>query len=497
MHLFPCSVAALSAGLFGTTIPRVSAWVPEDMVMALRRLPAPWAWHPCDNAPRFGRRSLSYTARLVCPTGLDGRLGTSPQVPSIEEESWSTARTVQRDDKASRRRRAVHERCKALQTCVSDELRAEIARDAWDGKAAIPPLAPADWAVHHQAGTSFFTMQRTLRPHQSPTSSTAANASASGRFCSVQEESLGRPRKVPYRDTTTPTHTAYPSGSLTAGQREASQSLRQLVAQDVVRSDIHLHLFVPFRVTDLTLVDPNISICEWSCFNLLVYKTRPPPPEKQSLQQPQPPRTVLLGQQRLWDQHSAMFFRLATANSELRMRSVQFLSQAEARALEEHCVFGRGDPVYLELARRQRQLESRQAAKGCPVPWRPVDPSVAARAEFCHPTQRFVTEPQPHASVRQRFDADGYDRLDLLCNNATHTGDVARALCYQGPYLTELSKELHEALLHYLMVDLGVSSQVSEYVCQMQYFMEQEEYVGWLARWRHMAEVLRKSAVTD
>lgn len=56
---------------------------------------------------------------------------------------------------------------------------------------------------------------------------------------------------------------------------------------------------------------------------------------------------------------------------------------------------------------------------------------------------------------------------------------------YQGPCFSELPRFLQQELMDYVTRCLCVDSQVVEYICQMTYFAEGEEYLAWLARMQH------------
>lgn len=86
--------------------------------------------------------------------------------------------------------------------------------------------------------------------------------------------------------------------------------------------------------------------------------------------------------------------------------------------------------------------------------------------------------------------ADPCVTLQFL-DDRTQLGDFARSMVYHGPHCSSLSAELQDGLLQYLSDNLGINNGVVEYVCQMQYFIEQEEYMGWLARLGLIAQRIR------
>ncbi|KAG5509607.1 hypothetical protein JKF63_06312 [Porcisia hertigi] len=126
---------------------------------------------------------------------------------------------------------------------------------------------------------------------------------------------------------------------------------RRRYAVRYARSDTHITLFAPFRSLDVTLYNPRVDICESARFDVLVRKECPKAAAAASSLSSLEAAT-LEGQQEVWDEGRCMFVRVACVNDELRVRSLQFVSHKLARALEEHAVFGRGEPLFLELLRR-------------------------------------------------------------------------------------------------------------------------------------------------
>lgn len=487
-----------------------------------------------------------------------------------------------------RRRRALYVSAVELHNAVQAEVRAEVARDSQDGAAAVPPLAPRGWAVRHTPGASFFTMSRSLYPSQHRGASGPRgleelsndnddNSSSSvPRYRSVHDTQLAaqqtRKSGLRHRRLQSDSSSSPPSEAASTAEKSQTDGVARLpssalneeadgsgkgpvwtlhkgryhrgtdeappsgprTAATVVRSDVHVTVFAPFRVQDLSFYDPTVSICEWSCFDVLVQKSAPamsPQPTKQQQQQQQ--KHMLIGQQRIWDQRESLLLRLASVNSELRVRSVQLLSTSTAVALRDYAVFGKGEPLFLELLRRQRaitqrrlqstsrrQLQRKQRYRGCVsvgVDDTAYDEPLTAASSLS--SIREGSDEHVNAAVTLATSAGGAGRGsrvrrlsdpiaaastaplrmddealgEFLCGSFDAVGDVARSLCYAGPYVTELSKELRDALLTYVMSDLGVSAELVEYVCQMQYFLEQEEYMRWLARLGHVASAVQRS----
>lgn len=386
----------------------------------------------------------------------------------------------------------------ALHDVADAEMRAEVERDMTDGVAAVPPLSPAGWRVVHPSGANFFTMTRVQSGGYMGTGdgNAAANAAARAeearmsppRYRSVHDVMSGRHIPRPSAPPPPPPRSAAVSALVGRGNDSGSGSVRY------ARSDLHVTLFAPFRTLDITLFDPTVAICEWTRFDVLVRKTRPATSSRDSVHGG--PATPLVGQQEVWDEGRCLFLRLACVNGELRIRSLQCLSQKLARALEEHAVFGKGEPLYLELLRRQRRERTvRRAGKRdrwqtAVSPVRVMDAPETAAVAAAAAAQTSLSVPlDPLAGTSTTSDAASH----LLLSQFDRSGEYARTFAYGGPYVTELSKEMREALLEYVMLNVGITNEVAEYVCQMQFFLEQEEYVGWMAQWGQLASTLRRT----
>eukprot|EP00796_Vickermania_ingenoplastis_P004251 gene4251-3073_t len=291
--------------------------------------------------------------------------------------------------------------CREIRRVAEEETRAEVERDARDGAAAVPPLPPLGWRVVHEPGSRSLVLERCFR-----------DTAATPRFRSVLEEALNRQR----------------------GQKPLHNEKQRAPTAPAAagRLSTHVRIRAPFRVRDLSLLDPKIPITEWTCLDAFVTKK---PPVSGSV----PPQPV---QQQIWDDRECMLLRLASVESEVRLRAVQFLSRPVARRIRETAAFGAGDPLWCSAAARQR-----------------------------HPVGAVASSP------------------DVLLG-ATPFGELGRAMSYHGPYLSNISAELRDALLTYIASELGITGELVEYVCQMQYFAEQEEYMSWLARLGLLAESL-------
>lgn len=445
-----------------------------------------------------------------------GASSPSDAVPRVEPTSAAARAALEQ-------RRALFAHCTTLEAVVDAELHAEVARDMADGVAAVPPLAPSGWRVVHSAGTSFFTMSRVLHggylergvvrsdaPGSTDGRGGAAPSPPAGglpRYRSVHDMMTGaaggrggggahaggrthRSAEATTQDLWVLRRGRYVAAEAAAADTDKDEHVRGGAVPCVARSDTHVTLFAPFRTLDLTVFDPRVDICEWTRFDALVRKVRP----ASASSPPSPVLSVPEGQQEVWDEGRCMFARLACVNGELRLRSVQFVSHRIARALEEHAVFGKGEPLYLELLRRLPGV----AAAGTGKRARAAGTSTSAMAtSAASPVHYYdapdAATPTPAAAATASGSSIAADSASVLTTQFDRNGEYARSFVYGGPYLTELSKELREALTEYVMMDLGVTSEVAEYVCQLQYFLEQEEYVSWLARWGQLATNLKRT----
>ncbi|GET86967.1 hypothetical protein, conserved [Leishmania tarentolae] len=429
---------------------------------------------------------------------------------------------------ALHQRRRLFAQCIELADVVQEELRAEVARDMKDGVAAVPPLAPSGWRVLHTTGSSYFTMSRLKkgcyvdsraggRRADDDGDSPLAASDTAPRYRSVHDlvTNGGRPPRSANRDdastdrremwvlhrgryTAVSDGQAAPQGNSPKEEEGDSHQRgggRRRDAVRYARSDTHITLFAPFRSLDLTLYHPRVGICEWACFDVLIRKERPKAATAASLRSCALPTAVLEGQQEVWDEGRCMFVRLACANGELRVRSLQFVSHKLARALEEHAVFGKGDPLYLEMLRRRPidvSFHRPSQRRGGSSLGRKTQTSTVTASS---PVNIFdAPEPTPAtpASAAPRA-ASSFNSAHVLTSQFDRSAEYARTFAYNGPYITELSKELREALSEYIMVEMGITNEVAEYVCQLQFFLEQEEYIGWLAQWGQLAGTLKQT----
>ncbi|CBH17302.1 hypothetical protein, conserved [Trypanosoma brucei gambiense DAL972] len=408
--------------------------------------------------------------RLHCSTGEGGKASTCERV---------SLRTI----------------AESLGAAAAAELRAEVERDTRDGVAAIPPLPPLGWRVRHPSGSNYFVMTRTLkngvqsaelnnRRYRSVHDIFLQSLQKGGhKYAQKGKGSEGRQKHAKEEEEPPSQEDGKSSPKVTVGyDREGRGHRATLQRMDELhdspklsRADVHLTVFAPFRVYDPSLHDPTVDICEWSSFDLVVQKTVPDNRVANKLLQPLSctPQDGAL----------SMYVCLASVNSEMRIRSIQLLSMKEAQALVEHACFGNGEPLFLELLRRRGRRR----------------PLVERR--FDDPRLRYEEVAQPQqvadeAAVACSSSCYGpyYPAFEMLMDSCGSAGEYSRALCYGGPYVSELSRELCDALLDYIKGDLGVSDQLCEYVCQMQFFLEQEEYMTWLGQVQHVANAVSRTA---
>ncbi|RNF04945.1 uncharacterized protein Tco025E_07891 [Trypanosoma conorhini] len=402
---------------------------------------------------------------------------------------------------------------RTLRGATEAEIKAEVERDSRDGVAAVPPLPPSGWNVQHPAGSNYFVMTKTLcggaksaelhkRRYQSVHDSFLQAVKESQRQNMLrdqkrkqrQQQQQKRPREqqaqAQHRLAAISGGESLQATSLSqkmvvdySGENQRRAMLREMEtphgAEVVERMDVHLTVFAPFRVYDPSLQDPTVDICEWSSFDVLVRKTTPADGRGSEGGTRSPLNSVAP-----FVEESAlcMLVRLASVNSEMRIRFIQFLSRHEAQALEEHVCFGQGEPGFLELMRRRRQVG---AATRPFRSLRRYDEPLAQLQEVPAGQKALAGNP---LNLNSQQGACG-TAYELLTGCFDSNGEYSRTLCYSGPYLSELSKEMMEVIQGYLQGDLAISTELCEYVCQMQYFLEQEEYMAWLGRLRHVATV--------
>ncbi|CAC9466363.1 conserved hypothetical protein [Leishmania infantum JPCM5] len=425
-------------------------------------------------------------------------------------------------------RRRLFAQCTELADVVQEELRAEVARDMKDGVAAVPPLAPSGWRVLHTTGSSYFTMSRLKKGCYVDSRAVGRRANDNGdsplpasdmvpRYRSVHDlvTGGGRPPRSAKRDDAAAEREMWVlrRGRYTAAQDGQAAPQRNSPAGDegdcrqhggsrrrdavrYARSDMHITLFAPFRSLDLTLYNPRVGICEWTRFDVLIRKERPKAAAAAAASRSSPLlATTLEGQQEVWDEGRCMFLRLAYVNGELRVRSLQFVSHKLARALEEHAVFGKGEPLYLEMLRRlpmDVSFHKPSQRRGSSSLERKAQPSTVSAASPVNVFDAPEPTPATPAAAAPRT-VSSFNSARVLTSQFDRSGEYARTFAYAGPYITELSKELREALSEYIMMNVGITNEVAEYVCQMQFFLEQEEYVGWLAQWMQLAATLKQT----
>ncbi|KAG5509598.1 hypothetical protein JKF63_06303 [Porcisia hertigi] len=422
-------------------------------------------------------------------------------------------------------RRRLFAQCRELACVVEEEMRAEVARDMKDGVAAVPPLAPSGWRVLHTTGSSYFTMSRLKKGCYMD------SRAGGGRVDNDSDSPRAAPDLVPRYRSVHDLVTGSRQGPLSAGRGDAAAGRedvwvlhrgrytaaqaglaaskrsgptgseggsgdhgdgRRRYAVRYARSDTHITLFAPFRSLDVTLYNPRVDICESARFDVLVRKECPKAAAAAAAALSSLEAATLEGQQEVWDEGRCMFVRLACVNDELRVRSLQFVSHKLARALEEHAVFGRGEPLYLELLRRLPMAASVHKSSPQRGSGAAASRDQLRTVSAASPVNVFDA-PEP-TSATPAAAAPPFSSAHVLTSQFDRSGEYARTFAYAGPYITELSKELREALSEYIMMDVGITNEVAEYVCQLQFFLEQEAYIGWLAQWGQLAATL-KSAV--
>nr|CCC52901.1 conserved hypothetical protein, fragment [Trypanosoma vivax Y486] len=351
-----------------------------------------------------------------------------------------------------------------LSEAAARELRAEVERDMRDGVSAIPPLPPRGWQLHHPAGSRFFYMSRTLK---GGASSSELNTR---RYQSVHDSFLNALRNAHAQRRKGKTHVRNNDLEMASADPQPDANPSTKVVVDYRKQGNGDNRMMLRRLIIHKTVAQSVKEAGDNPLESLVHM--------------------------LEDDALVMYVRLANVNSEVRIRSVQFISLSEAQALYEHACFGAGEPLFLELVRRLR---------------RPTF-DLGTIASLGHFTPRgHYDDPRAHTRDTVNLVGDGRDGEDIslksfkrssyihaykmLLEPSSVAGEYSRTLCYGGPYITELSKEMVESLQEYLQGDLGVSAELCEYVCQMQFYLEQEEYMAWLGQLQHIGATVASRAV--
>lgn len=196
----------------------------------------------------------------------------------------------------------------ALSDVCWKELRVEAQRDSDAGVEAIPPLIPDGWTLQYTPGCSYFLMHKKTKK-SNPSSATAPGIPSTERtFRSRQEQQVldminegvigshAAPKVYPTGDN----NTRHGKGRNTHASTHVNDE------GDSPRSSVTV--YCPLRCRDPSLHDPTVDLCEWIPFDVLVMKPAP--------------RTS-----------TSLYFSLASVNSELRVRHLQWLSPALASSL--------------------------------------------------------------------------------------------------------------------------------------------------------------------
>ena len=187
------------------------------------------------------------------------------------------------------------------------QLNVEIAGEASDPCARLPPLPPAGWVVNHTPGT------RTLQLNRTVTYNDLDKRECRGGLISSARLFAGRP--------TGSTHSSDAEELMIHRKAREARLKRQLKASDTY-CNITVH--AALAVQDWSFWDPNVRIGEWAPFDAVVEKPldRIHHASARLLAGQSPPvvrRHMLLG--------------FASADAQLRFRRLQFLTEQEAWAL--------------------------------------------------------------------------------------------------------------------------------------------------------------------
>lgn len=268
----------------------------------------------------------------------------------------------------------------ALKLAAERELEKEMEVDELAGVKSIPPLVPAGWRMHHQPCTRYVLLKKLV----------------GGQTSKLTSVSQARQKKR-FNDRPDPSNVEAPfRGSTEARESAACSSLGIFQPASSIAS-VEVEIHIPFQTNDPSFSNSNIDLCEWQPFDVFVRKPG--------------------------SGASAMLFRAAAVNSELRVRRIQFLSPSAATAVD---ILQRGEGVERTIG---------------------------------------------HTAA---------DRAALAFGGQGLTSEYLRNIPYAGPSFTSLSNDLQVCVMDFLCVDIGIDALLLEYIQQAAYFAEHEEYQLWL-----------------
>ena len=308
----------------------------------------------------------------------------------------------------------------ALHRMAKDQLAKELAHEVKDD--TLPPIVPEGWSAHQKRGSRVLVMKRVLTkgylrsaegkrsglPSLPPTGSSLLN----------EHERIMAQKKAQRRSIVERVMKQMEQGkSGTKGQEAVkvpAASRKNHIDDDEMAIDITI--YAPFQSVDPSFYDPSIDKCEWVPFDVRVVKP---------------------------DQSHCLFLRMASVNSELKIRYFQVL------------------PYHGELAGETASISGGTAADG------------------------------PIESGRRMIDSIlGLNRTDsealnqpLSCAGWSEWQRHQRELQnYQGPPFTDLPKMFQGMMMDYITATLGVDYRVAEFICQMGFHAEHTEYQEWLGK---------------
>lgn len=210
------------------------------------------------------------------------------------------------------------------------ELQKEIYRDEGEGLKSVAPQVPPGWSVTHEPRSRWMVMRRL--------SSFNSSGGRGGRGRGGHNEeppshtSLSAMQYKGQLNKGRPM-TAATSGSGQGGSGGGGGKRNPLISKfwsmsvpSSMASPMDVEIYIPFATHDPSLYDNTIDVCEWQPFDVICSKASVAPPSS--------PDASANGSHHHQHRHdTALLFRLAAVNSQVRVRGIQALTPSAAREI--------------------------------------------------------------------------------------------------------------------------------------------------------------------
>jgi hypothetical protein len=325
--------------------------------------------------------------------------------------------------------------CQILRRAALEQLHKEIERDVEEKTNANLPIPPSGWKVVHTPGTCTFQM-----------------STISHLFVKNSSDQDGN--IFGYR-------TSPPSSST------KSTSMKNNNSQP--RFSVKIDVFCRFETMDPSFWEPSVSICEYVPFRIVMERVEMEKKTQNKRRQgdeydddddnffsPTTNSNVLNQSSRFHPLHSSLLVvDCAHVQSQLRIRRLFFAPVADRLALMDEVSIGMAHGIYAGP-----EISTRTPSTGDDATTTFVTRAAASSSSSSNPAtdsssykENFV---QMQKSAKQlQFDAARNNKL--------------------------ISKELHVSIME-MLSSVGVDNRLGEFICQMGYCLEHEEYELWLAK---------------